>query len=71
MKVELPANLLNASVHGLAYSADCLHPAEAFFDPFSDSLADGVVWMIGCSAINGRFPVGVILGHMRRDFEAA
>ena len=71
MEVKLPGNLLDTSVHGLTHSADGLHPAKAFFDPFSDPLAAGVVRMLGCSAINGRFPVGVVLGYMRRDFEAA
>src|SRR6266568_3341762 len=71
VKVKLPANLLNTAVHGLTYSADGLHPTKAFFDPFSDSLADGIVRMIGCPTINGRLPVGVVLGNMRRDLEIA
>ena len=55
----------------LHISTNGLHPAKAFFDPFSDSLADGIVRMIGCSAVNGRLPVSIVLGHMRRDLEAA
>lgn len=71
VKVKLPGNLFDAPVHGLAYSADGLHPAKAFFNPFSDSLADGVVRMFGCSTVNGRFTVGIVLGHMRSEVEAA
>ena len=53
MEIKLPGNLFNASVHGFSQPADGLHPAKAFFDPFSDSLADAVVRMSGGSAING------------------
>lgn len=53
MHVELHGNLFDSSVHGLAYPADGLHPAKAFFDPFSDLLADGVVRMIRGSAVYG------------------
>ena len=53
MEIKLPGNLLNATVHGLSQSADGLHPAKAFFDPFSDPLAYGVIRMSGGSAING------------------
>ena len=53
MEIKLPGNLLNASVHGLSQFADGLHPAKAFFDPFSDPLAYAVVRMSGGSAING------------------
>lgn len=71
MEVKLPGNLLDATVHGFAHPADGLHPAKAFFDPFPDSLADGVVRMVDRSAVNGRLSVGVVLCHMRRDLELA
>ena len=47
-------DLLNSSVHRLANPGYGLHPAEAFFNPFPDPLADGIVWMVGRPAINGR-----------------
>jgi len=52
MEIKLPGNLLNASIHGLSQSADGLHPAKAFLDPFSDPLAYAVIRMSGGSAIN-------------------
>lgn len=53
MEIKLPSNLLDTSVHRLSLSANGLHPAKAFFDPIPDSLANGVVRMVGSSAING------------------
>lgn len=65
------AIFLNSSIHRLAQSADSLHPAKAFFDTLSDLLVDGIVQIIGRSAVNGRFPVFVVLCHVRCDFQPA
>lgn len=55
MEFKLPGNLFNNSVHGFSLSADGLHLAKVFFDPFSDPLVYDVVRMAVGSAINCRF----------------
>jgi hypothetical protein len=39
-------------VAGLAHAAARLHPTKAFFDPFADTLADGIIWISRRAAIN-------------------
>ena len=64
-------DLLNSSVHRLAEPANGFHPAKAFFDSLPDYLADRVVWMAGCPAINGGFPVAGVLSYVRGDLKVA
>ena len=46
-------------------------PAEDLLDPFALELADRVARMAGGAAVDGALAVGGVLGHVRRDVQAA
>jgi hypothetical protein len=56
---------------GAALQGDVLDPAERLLAPLADLLADRLAGMTGRPAVDGRTPVGRVLGDMRGGVERA
>lgn len=61
MQVKVPDDLLDPSMHFFSEPADSVHPAKAFFDSLPDFQADGIVRIVGGSAVNHQLPVDIFL----------
>src|SRR5262245_37790724 len=56
---EGPSDFLDPSVLRLPQAGHGLHPAEAFFDPLTDTQTGGVGGMVRCAPIDGGTAAGV------------
>src|SRR6202035_3708920 len=68
---EGPPDAIASSKLGLPLSGDRLDPAEGFFDPLANALADSVAGMARRAAVNRRRATARILRHMQRHFHRA
>src|SRR5208337_2280518 len=63
---------LTTAIAGATQPADGLHPAEGFFDPLADPLADGVTGMAHGAGVDRRATwARQVLRHVRGDLERA
>ncbi len=69
--MELPVDLGQAAVPGLAQPADSLGPAKRLLSHLADALADGVAGMARGSAIDGRASSAGVLRQVRGDANLA
>src|SRR6266404_352381 len=68
---EDPVHAFGAAMAQLAQQAHRLQPTEDLFDPFALLLTDLIALVARRATIDGRFAIGIVLGHVRRHLQFA